>query len=208
MIEKSTLKAQGLAFGRSLLGAIRTAAMYSIDHPTVEKVLQQTYACLNSLVKQTQRFTFGFLNQRLLVNNLLTEDRSLVQLEVEFAKRGIMAVIFTAGITAQEFKRALGLLATKPQIIEEKGGIKIFLEQNPIQGLQIIPARKQQGGDTVLDMEPESYLIAHGILESQVPPGVGGWISYCRPPGSKSRRRLRAAQARSLSWQPRPRRQF
>jgi hypothetical protein len=172
MAEKTTLKAEGLAFGHSLQTVFKAVVMYSVDHPAVEKATAQIYASLNTLVRQTQQFTFGFLNKRVLINELLTDDNSLSQLEGEFSRRGIGAITFSAGITLSEFKRGLAVLGTRPKIIEETGGIKPFLQQNPIAGMRILPAVIPEGGDTVLHMNPESYLMAQGILG----PGAGaGW---------------------------------
>ena len=170
MAEKTHLKAEGLAFGHSLQTTFKTVIMYSVDHPAAEKATAQIYASLNSLVRQTQQFTFGFLNKRVLINELLTDDNSLSQLEGEFFRRGIGAITFSAGITLSEFKRGLAIVSTRPKVIEEKGGIKTFLQQNPIQGMRILPAFTPEGEDTVLQMNPESYLMAQGILG----PGTGG----------------------------------
>jgi len=170
MVEKATLKAEGLAFGHSLQTAFKIVAMYSVDHPAAEKATTQTYASLSTLVKQIQQFTFGFLNKRVLINELLTDDEALSALEQEFFRRGIGAITFSAGITLSEFKRGLAVVCTRPKTIEEKGGIKAFLQQTHIEGMRILPAVVPEGGDTVLQMNPESYLLAQGILG----PGAGG----------------------------------
>ena len=170
MAEKTHMKAEGLAFGHSLQTAFKTVIMYSVDHPAAEKATALTYASLNKLVRQTQQFTFGFLNKRVLINELLTDDSSLSQLEGEFCRRGIGAITFSAGITLSEFKHGLTVVCTRPKVIKEKGGIKPFLQQNPIAGMRILPVVISEGGDTVLQMNPESYLMAQGILG----PGTGG----------------------------------
>jgi hypothetical protein len=172
MAEKTTFKAEGLAFGHALQTAFKIVAMYSVDHPAAEKATAQTYASLSTLVKQTQQFTFGFLNKRVLVNDLLTDDDALSTLEQEFFRRGIGAITFSARITLSEFKRGLTVVCTRPKIIEEKGGIKPFLQQTHIEGMRILPAVVPEGGDTVLQMNPESYLLAQGILG---PGGGAGW---------------------------------
>jgi len=172
MAEKTTLKAEGLAFAHSLQTVFKTVVMYAVDHPAAETATAQLYASMNTLVRQTQQFTFGFLNKRVLINELLTDDNSLSQLEGEFCRRGIGAITFSAGITLSEFKHGLTVVCTRPKFIKEKGGIKPFLQQNPIAGMRILPVVISEGGDTVLQMNPESYLMAQGILG----PGAGaGW---------------------------------
>jgi len=84
MDEKDTLKRQGLAFGRDLQRGFKIAQLYTPTHSAAEAPLQQIYASLDSILKQTRQFTFGFLNQRVLLNNILTLDNSLASLETEF----------------------------------------------------------------------------------------------------------------------------
>jgi HEAT repeat protein len=174
MIEKNQLKAQGLAFARAMQAALRTVMMYSVDHPAADKVVQQAYGTLNTLLKQTKEFTFGFHNQRVQLNNLLTSDSSLGYLEAEFSKRGIANISFLAGIPLRGFKRGMALLSTKPSVIEEKGGIKRFLEHNPIEGMRFQKAAKAPGQteDTVLGMDSDSFRTAQAILEADM--RVGG----------------------------------
>lgn len=172
MPDRSQLKAQGLALGRTLQMALKTTIMYSVDHPAVEKVLQDSYASLNSLVKQTREFTLGFMNNRVLLNNVLTDDDRLAQLEAEFTKRGIAGVTFEAGISFRDFKRGLALLATTPKAIEEKGGIRPFLEKYTVVGFRVTPAVKPEAGDTLVTMDPTSYLMAEGLLDSDARTGM------------------------------------
>jgi hypothetical protein len=180
MDEKTSLKAEGLAFGRTLQAAFKTVALYSMNHPAAEKVTAEIYASFNKLVKQTQQFTFGFLNKRVLLNELLTDDDSLSSLQAEFYRRGIGAVTICAGITLDEFRRGLAILCTRPKLIEERGGIKSFLQQNRIEGMRILPAVMPETGDTVLQMDPESYLLAQESLGTGAGAGWRGLASLMR----------------------------
>jgi len=172
MADRNQLKAQSLAVGRTLQMALKTAIMYSVDHPAVEKTLQDSYTSMNSLVRQTREFTLGFMNNRVLLNNVLTDDDVLEQLEAEFTKRGIAGVTFEAGISFRDFKRGLALLATTPKAIEEKGGIRPFLEKNTVVGMRITPAAREAAGDTLVTMDPTSYLMAEGLLDSDARTGM------------------------------------
>jgi HEAT repeat protein len=183
MMDKAQLKSQGLVFGRSLQTTLKTVIMYTEDHPAAEKALQQSFTSLNNLVKQMPQFTFGFLNQRVLINNILTEDVVLGQLEVEFGKRGIATITFSTGISLRDFKRAVSLLATKPKLIEEQGGIKNFLDHNVIGGVRVLPAKTLGGEDRMLAMDAESYLIAEGLLGPQVGTGTQGLEDFLQTVG-------------------------
>ncbi len=168
-MEKNDLKRQGLAFGRALQRTYKIVALYTTDHAAAEEPLQRVYESLNSLLKQTPQFTFGFFNRRVVLNELLTPDPSLEPLEDEFFKRGITAVIFFLGITFREFKRGMVLLSTKPDHIEQSGGIAVFLKKNAVEGMRIIAPEKKssKAGDTELGMDFQSYMMAHSMLDTQ-----------------------------------------
>ncbi len=178
MIEKAQLKTQGLEFARSLQMVFKIALLYSINHTAVSTSLEQSYAALTSLLEVTKPFpfTFGFANQRVLLNNLLTTDTSLGPLGKEFSKRGIGAVCFLPDLTRENFKQGLGLLGAKPEAIEQAGGIRTFLDQNPIQGMRILPAGQQEkeGEDTELEMDAESFLAGQYSGEKSSGPGLRG----------------------------------
>ena len=143
MTENTQFKAQGLAFGRNLQRAFRIALMYSPAHSAAEIPLQHTYASLSSVLQQKRQFVFGFLTQQVVLDNILATDNLMGPLQAEFLKRGISGICFSAGLTFPEFKRGLGLLTTKPEAIEQNGGIGAFLKRNPVAGMRIIPIQKQ-----------------------------------------------------------------
>jgi len=147
--------------------------MYSVDHPAAGRSMQQSWDLLVPLLKQGKQFTFGFMNQRVLLNSSLVSSTSLTHLEVEFTKREIAAITFQAGVALKDYKRALALLTTRPTVIAERGGIKKFLAANPIEGVRIAPAAKpKEEGDTIeVGMDFESFLTAQAILG---PAGASG----------------------------------
>src|SRR3990172_10753326 len=167
MIEKNLLKKEGLAFGRALQRAYKIVYLYTTEHAAAEEPLHRAYESLNSLLKQTPQFTFGFFNRRVVLNELLTPDTTLGALEAEFDKRNIAAVTFFLGLTYREFRRGLVLLTTKPEAIEQSGGINAFLQKNAIEGMRIVAPEKRstEAGDTVLGMDFQSYMMAHTMLD-------------------------------------------
>ena len=72
-----------------------------------------------------------------------------------------------AGIGLAEFRQTLNILAAKPRDIEEAGGLAPFLAAHPLAGARIAPAKKSEGGDTILGMDTESYLMAGDDLPPQ-----------------------------------------
>ena len=170
-MDKAQLKAQGLTFGRSVQTAFKAVVMYSVDHPAAGKAVEQAYDALHNLLQLAPQFTFGFSDHRVLLNDLLTDDPLLGQLQGEFARRGIAALTFLGGIGLAEFRQALRVLTAKPKAIEAMGGIVGFLAAHPIGGTRVMPVKKQDGGDTVLETDAESFLMGDQAPGSQ---GLGG----------------------------------
>ncbi len=147
--------------------------MYSVDHPAAGRSMQQSWDLLTPLLKEARQFTFGFMNQRVLLNSSLVTQTNLTHLEVEFTKREIAAITFQAGLSLKDYKRLLALLTTRAMVIAERGGIKKFLAANPIEGVNITPAAKpkEEGDMTEVGMDMESFLTARALLG---PEGASG----------------------------------
>jgi len=171
--DKNQLKAQGLAFGQAFQAVFKISAMYSVDHPAAGRSMQQSWDLLTPLLRQGKPFTFGFMNQRVLLNSSLVTQTNLTHLEVEFTKREIAAITFQAGISLADYKRVLALLTTRAMVIAERGGIKEFLAANPIEGVHITPAAKpkEEGDMTEVGMDMESFLTMQALLG---PEGASG----------------------------------
>lgn len=169
MQDKKHLKTQGIRFARSLQTLLKMVNMFSADHKSTSGLMQRTYELLNPLVKQSRCLTLGFVDQRVLINNILTVEESLKPLENEFLKRGIGAVTFDAGITLTAFREAMACIGANPKVIEEKGGLLPFLEQRKLEFVRIFPASKtekrNQEGDTILEMGSEEYLISKALID-------------------------------------------
>ena len=118
MIEKNQLKKEGLSFGRALQRAYKLAMLYSAEHPAADEPVQTAYSALNSILKRSPQFPFGFYNQRVLLNDLLTPDTTLDALAGEFFKRGLMGVSFSLGLTLRDFRRGMSIIAAKPEVVE------------------------------------------------------------------------------------------
>lgn len=164
--DKNQLKTQGLAFGQAFQTVFKVSAMYSVDHPAAARSMQQTWDLLVPLLKLGNQFTFGFMNQRVLLNSSLISHSNLTHLELEFTKREIGAVTLQSGVTLKDFKRALALMTTRPAVIVERGGIKNFVAANPIEGVRIAPAAKPiEEGDVIeVGMDMDSFLTAQAML--------------------------------------------
>src|SRR5262249_3334215 len=107
MEEKKHIKMQGLRFARSLQMLVKMANIFSVQHPSAAVMLQRSYDLLNPLLKRWRHLTLGFVDQRVLLNSLITTEENLKPLENEFLKRGIGAVTFEAGITLAAYRNMI-----------------------------------------------------------------------------------------------------
>ncbi len=160
-------KLQGLSFGRSLQVAWKVTTIYSVDHPALQASLQQTFARLQPLLVGRPRFTFGFSDGRILLDNVLTKDVSLAALEAEFKKRDIAALAFSSGVTITDVKEMLRLISISPKAVVEAGGIEVYLRGRQVPNARIIPSAKKKGegsADVVLGVDSESFLATGGMM--------------------------------------------
>ncbi len=180
-MDRRQLKIQGVRFARSLQMLFKTVAMFSADHSAAGALFQQSFDVLNALVKEKGQFTLGFVDQRIMLDNVLTTERSLHQLESEFLKRGVGAITFQAGMTLAAYKRGMSVITRPPKQIEDAGGMAAYLEKNPLEFLRVFPASKSQVrdecGDTVLEMDSESYLLAK-VMEEIRPAGTSAFQAF------------------------------
>jgi hypothetical protein len=173
MTDSKQLKTLGLRFARALHMTIKTAVIFKSHHKSVERPIHQSFQFLNSLLKEGGQFTFGFVDNQVMLNNLLTNESSLSQLETEFLKRGIAAVTFEPGLTLSRYRRVINLLSAPVKTIDEAGGILVFLDENEIEGARILPAarnqRKDEHGDTIIDTDSESYILSKQMSGEDTP---------------------------------------
>lgn len=189
MDDKKQAKVQGLRFARSLQTLVKMVNMFSSDHKSSSGLLQRSYELLNPIVKQSRHLTIGFVDQRVLLNNILTAEDSLKPLENEFLKRGIGAVTFEAGITLAAYKNAIAAISANPKAIEENGGLLPFLEQRQLEFVRVFPATKSEtrneNGDTVLDMGSEEFLISKALnsMNAGLPRGIESLLTQMEASG-------------------------
>jgi hypothetical protein len=169
--DNKQIKSLGLRFARALQMTVKTAVMFTVQHKSVERPIQQSFDFLNALLKEVGQFTFGFIDNQIILNNLLTTDPSLNHLQTEFLKRGIAAVTFEPGLTMGRYKKVVSLLAVSTKEIDDAGGTLSFLDQNEVEGARILPAAKNQkkdeDGDTIIDTDSEAYIMSKQMAEEQ-----------------------------------------
>ena len=172
MPDNNQVKQIGLKYARSLQTLLKTAIMFSPGHAGVNQPLQHSFDQLNEIVKQLGQFTIGFVDQRVMLNNILTSEPALKTLENEFLKRGIGAVTFEAGVTMTGYRKVIAVMAAPVKTIEEHG-LHSYLLRNPLEFARIIPAGRNQqrseSGDTILETDSESYLMSKALADLRTP---------------------------------------
>ena len=167
-------KAQALAFARTFQSCVRTAITFGVAHPPAIMQMQQGFDTLNILLKQFGQFTLGFVDQRILLNKVLTTDKNLLPLENEFGKRGIGAITFDVGSTFADFRKLIEIVSASPGAIMDEGGIAAFTYKREIPKIRIVPAPKGQhrtdSGDIVVETDVDS------LLASRNAPKLGGLV--------------------------------
>jgi len=173
MLDSKQVKNLGLRFARALQMTIKTATVFTIEHRSTEGPIQQSFLLLNNLLKDVGQLTFGFVDNQVLLNNLLTSDPSLTKLETEFLKRGVAAVTFEPGLTLGRYRKVIHVLSASAATIDAAGGFLAFIDQNEIEGVRILPAarnqKKNQDGDTILETDSESYILSKQTIDDQAP---------------------------------------
>jgi hypothetical protein len=163
MLDSKQVKGLGLQFARALQVAIKTAAVFPIEHKSSERPIQQSFEFLTTVLKASGAFTLGFIDKEVMLNKVLTSDPSLRPLETEFTKRGIAAITFDPGIGFASYKKLIYLFAAPSPNVDAAGGFLPYFNQNPLDGLHILPAKKQkkdEEGDTIIETDSESYILA------------------------------------------------
>jgi len=173
MLDNKQIKTLGLRFARALQTTIKTAGVFTIEHRSCERPIQQSFLLLNNLLKEVGQFTFGFIDNQVMLNNLLTNEPTLRQLETEFLKRGVAAITFEPGLTVGRYTKVIQVLSAHTSDIEAVGGFLVFLDQHEVEGVRILPAarnqKKNEQGDTIIETDSESYIMSKQMPEEQAP---------------------------------------
>lgn len=135
----AVLRTQGVQFVRLLQSAVRLVMIYSSDHSQAHSLTQRAMAALEEVLKQTPTLSVGFQFDRVLLNSLPVADPSLSPLAAELTKRGVGFLVFSEGLTESGLSKMISVLATRPEAIQEQGGLPRFLRVHPLEHARIVP---------------------------------------------------------------------
>ncbi len=135
----NALRTRGLQFVKLFQSALRLLGLYSVEHHQVQKQIERAYVPLEAVLQESHSLSVGFQFDRVVLNSLALPEPTLAPLAGELAKRRIGALVFFGGITEMGLGRMLSTLATRPETIEESGGLMKFLQSHPLERARIVP---------------------------------------------------------------------
>lgn len=107
--------------------------MYPPEHVQVQRSLKQAWEVLNQAMNSQPELTIGIAKDTLLVGGKPLDSKNPIcrDFALILTRREIASLKFISGVTTDELRRFLLLIAAKPDQIHAKGGIrKISLEYN------------------------------------------------------------------------------
>lgn len=113
--------------------------LYSTEHTQTRAMIERALAPLWAVLRETPTLSIGFQFNQVLLNSLPLTDPTLSPLAGELVKRRVAFLVFSEGIDEAGLARMLTVLATRPEDIEEKGGLVRFLRAHPLENAHIVP---------------------------------------------------------------------
>lgn len=154
--------------------ARRNSIAYPKGHPVIAASLSKVLLVYENLLTTHSEIILGITNDSLMLNGVTLEKSNVVYRD--FARvlfeRGIGALIFHRGVTAEELQRLTVILGLKREQIQQLGGIEQVWEKSRIVSLTIKPIRYDQ----FLTTEENSIEADHGDIEGH----EGLWARFAK----------------------------
>ncbi len=119
---------------KAFSSTLRKIPLYPPAHPMVKDSIGDLFTCINNFSQM-----FGYLNLDVFEDNIMICEKPVESVQnaakdltADFKKLRIEGVKFTAGITVSELGDFLRILSLKPDVIQEKGGVKQVLTEGNI----------------------------------------------------------------------------
>lgn len=147
-----------------LQGGLRLSGMYSPSHPQVQALLQNMLAVLNSVLNETGVLTISFQFNSVVLNSQPVSDPTVSWLAGEFIKREIASISFSRGTNVPGLAAVIAVLAMRPEVLQEKGGVAAYLREHPLEHARIVGARSATD-----DGEPAAAAGAEAAAAGRIP---------------------------------------
>lgn len=175
MINKSHLKEWAGHLIKQLHIVITDMGIYPAQHPMISHSLKASYQELRDYLEKEKDLTISVVENKLVVKDLPLDerDKTFIKFAADLSSRRIQSITFLRDLEKEEFQALLQVLATKPDILEKKGGAAKALLKLGIGHLRIneVHYEKVAKGERVLRIEEGADLIIQYL--SGKAPGMG-----------------------------------
>ncbi len=106
----------------------KNVLIYPDGHAQVEQSIERSIHALNQIFNSREKFTITIAEDTLLIGKeyLDPKNKLFKEFSIPLKQHDIVSVTFLKGIEKEELLRFLRLISNRPEIVQEKGGIKLF----------------------------------------------------------------------------------
>lgn len=153
---------QAEELGRTLVAALKSAALYSPDHPGTRRQVERTFEGLRQVAGDRMRILIWFVQGNLIVGkHTIIDDKNLyARIADRLAERGIGGMVFLKGFTLDDLQKLAGVTAMGPLALQGVGGPAKALEMAGVTRVRIIPPKQAIGlSEDGLGEDPQAVYV-------------------------------------------------
>jgi HEAT repeat protein len=189
-----------LQLAQSLTLALKALQMYTAAHPRTQESLAASHLVLDRWLTTQERLQFIVSGAKAFADGVVQDARNphVAALVRSVSERGVGGFVFERGVTKEEYLTFLQGLVTKPQKLEEVGGLEAFLCHAGVLRIRVSQIRYQEvheGEEGAREDQAPAFnpappspaedplmrAIREALLSALAPPGSGP-----RAPGSRA----------------------
>ena len=159
-----------------LVQALKALQMYQASHPRSQEALSNAKAALGLFMEGNPRFTLAVSNGRAFIDGKIQDDRGP---QAEFliralTDRHISGLVVDADFADADLLGTIQVLLTKPQRLEEEGGVERALEANGVRRIRASQTHFQEisGSDPRVGTLSGSFPLPGYASGAFAPPGA------------------------------------
>ncbi len=128
--------------------AMKNVSFYEVTHPVVGDEVSRAVEGLGKLLEEEDRFAIKFVDGYVVLQQtpILNPQRSIGNLVGACHRRGVEAIVFRRGVTAEEVSHLVEVLATDPGEVNAAGGVAEALASRGVRGIVIERLASDKGG--------------------------------------------------------------
>jgi len=117
----------------------KNVLIYPDGHLQVEQSIKRSMDALNLIFSSREKFTITVAEDALLIGKEYLDPKNKIfkEFSIPLKQHEIVSVTFLKGVEKEELLRFLRLIANRPDIVREKGGIKAFAGEYSLANIRI-----------------------------------------------------------------------